>query len=124
MSGWWRTSLTVAWSMAAAAAVAAASAALAADEPATDKKAEPAAPTPPAAAAKEVIAEAKPADGKPPKPAFAVLLKDATKLSGLIPLYRKDDKLYAELSDGLLGKEMFVTISIARGIGDRHSSAA
>ncbi len=51
--------------------------------------------------------------------AIAVLLKDATKLPGLIPLYRKDDKLFAEFSEGLLGKEFFVLTSISRGIGER-----
>lgn len=49
----------------------------------------------------------------------AALLKDATRLPGLIPLYRKDDKLFAELSEGLLGKEFFVLTSISRGIGER-----
>jgi hypothetical protein len=52
------------------------------------------------------------------KPTFAVLLKDATRIDGLIPLWKKDDKVYAELSDSLLGKELFVLISIARGIGE------
>ena len=52
------------------------------------------------------------------KPPFAVALKDATKVAGLIPLWRKDDKVYAELTENLLGKEFFVLISIARGIGD------
>lgn len=51
--------------------------------------------------------------------AIATLLKDATKLPGLIPLYRKDDKLFAEFSDALLGKEFFVLTSISRGIGER-----
>ncbi len=51
--------------------------------------------------------------------ALGTLLKDATRLPGLIPLYRKDDKLFAELSDGLLGKEFFVLKSISRGIGER-----
>lgn len=57
-------------------------------------------------------------DPKTGKPAFAVLLKDATRIDGLIPLWRKDDKVYAELSDALLGKELFVLISIARGVGE------
>jgi hypothetical protein len=81
----------------------------------------PAPPAPPAQAtpAKDAApAEAK-SEGKSNKPAFAVLLKDATKVNGLIPLWRKDDKVYAELTDSLLGKEFFVLISIARGIGDR-----
>jgi len=49
----------------------------------------------------------------------AALLKEATKVPGLVPLYKKDDKLYAELSDSMLGKEFFVLTSIARGIGER-----
>jgi len=75
----------------------------------------PSTPTPPT-----VNKDAAPAsDPKSNKPAFAVLLKDATKLNGLIPLHRKDDKVYAEVADSLLGKELFVLISIARGIGER-----
>ena len=62
---------------------------------------------------------APPSEPKSNKPAFAVLLKDATRLNGLIPLHRKDDKVYAEVADSLLGKELFVLISIARGIGER-----
>lgn len=58
-------------------------------------------------------------EGKGAKPAFAVLLKDAARLPGLITLHRKDDKVYAELSDAILGKDLFVLISIARGIGER-----
>ncbi|MCX7430108.1 MAG: zinc-dependent metalloprotease [Planctomycetia bacterium] len=85
-------------------------------QPKADTPAPPAPATP--APAKDA-AEAKPAEGKSSKPPFAVLLKDATKVSGLIPLWRKDDKVYAELTDSLLGKEFFVLISIARGIGDR-----
>jgi hypothetical protein len=89
-----------------------------ADEPAT-KQAEAPAPASTTTPAKD----AAPADSKPEskggKPAFAVLLKDATRVNGLIPLWRKDDKVYAELTDSLLGKEFFVLISIARGIGDR-----
>ncbi len=75
------------------------------------------APATPATPAKD--AAATPPEAKAGKPAFAVLLKDATKLPGLIPLHRKDDKVYAELSDSLLGKDFFVLISIAKGIGDR-----
>jgi hypothetical protein len=80
---------------------------------AADPKAEPAAPPAQKPAAEPAT------EGKGGKPSFAVLLKDATKVSGLIPLWKKDDKVYAELTDSLLGKEFFVLISIARGIGDR-----
>jgi hypothetical protein len=51
--------------------------------------------------------------------ATAALLKDAARLPGLITLYRKDDKLHAELPDAMLGKEFFVLTSISRGIGER-----
>ena len=57
-------------------------------------------------------------DSKSSKPPFAVALKDAVKVNGLVPLWRKDDKVYAELTDSMLGREFFVLISIARGIGD------
>lgn len=74
--------------------------------------------------------EAKPAAtaAKEPAPAasedkaqaaVAALLKDATRIPGLVPLWRKEDALHAELPDGLLGKDFFVLTSIARGIGDR-----
>jgi hypothetical protein len=81
----------------------------------------PSSPAPPTGATttpgdKDAAADAAAKAAKPP---FAVLLKDATKIDGLIPLWRKDDKLYAELSDGMLDKEFFVLISIARGIGER-----
>lgn len=72
---------------------------------------------------KPVEAGAKPAAPAAPadaaQAAVAALLKDSARLPGLIPLYRKDDKLHAELSDALLGKEFFVLTSISRGIGER-----
>lgn len=73
----------------------------------------------PAVAAAPAKDPATTSEPKTNKPAFAVLLKDATKLPGLIPLYRKDDKVYAELPDSILGKDLFVLIAIARGIGER-----
>jgi hypothetical protein len=80
-------------------------------------KADAAAPaTPPAQPAQQPAAQ--PGD-KPGKPPFAVALKDARRIDGLIPLWRKDDKVFAEVPESMLGKELFVTISIARGIGDR-----
>jgi hypothetical protein len=79
---------------------------------------------PPAKAEAETKTAAKPSEpatvnAAKPADSAATLLKDATKLSGLFPLWRKDDKLYAELPDSLLGKEFFVLTSIARGIGER-----
>ncbi len=95
---------------------------MAADAPAKADTPPPPAPAPAtkdAAASKTDASADTKADSKSNKPAFAVLLKDATKVNGVIPLWRKDDKVYAELTDSLLGKEFFVLISIARGIGDR-----
>ena len=83
-------------------------------EQAAAANAEPAPSTP----AKE-SKEAPSSDQKGAKPPFAVVLKDATKVPWLITLWRKDDKLYAELTETLLGKEFFVLTSIAKGIGDR-----
>jgi len=78
----------------------------------------PAPATPPATSAAPATPAPQPSD-KPAKPTFAVAFKDARKTDGLIPLWRKDDKVYAEVPEALLGKELFVLISIARGIGDR-----
>ena len=85
-----------------------------------------------AAAAQEVKNEAQPVSGAavaaaaqggsssptPPKyPPHAVVLKDAEVKPGLIPLYLKEDKLYAEIGGQNLNKDYIVVISIARGIG-------
>ena len=70
-------------------------------------------------AAKSADTQATPTGSSSQKP-FAVLLKDATRVPGLITLHQKEGKVYAELPNSLLGKEFFVSISIARGIGDRY----
>ena len=95
------------------------------DEPSTTEpvKADSPAPTTPAPTSSAPPAAttpaAAPAETKSGKPSFAVALKDARKIDGLIPLWKKDDKVFAEIPDALLGKELFVLISIAKGIGDR-----
>ena len=90
-------------------------------EPAQKQADQPAPPAAPPAQQPTAAKDSQPQqpEGKGGKPAFAVLLKDAARLPGLIPLHRKDDKVYAELSDAVLGKDLFVLISIARGIGER-----
>ena len=55
---------------------------------------------------------------KPKYPAFSEVLKDATAIEGLIKLYRKDEKLYGEITSSTLDKDLIVLISIARGIGE------
>ncbi len=44
-------------------------------------------------------------------------MKDAKTIGGLIPLYQKENTLYAELSNSQYGDEFIVLIAIARGIG-------
>jgi hypothetical protein len=55
---------------------------------------------------------------RPKHPPFAELLKDAVTIEGLLKLYRKDDRLYAEISGNLVDKDLLVAIAIARGIGE------
>lgn len=50
-------------------------------------------------------------------PSHTVVLKDAKAIAGLIPLYQKETKLYAEFSSSHYTSEYLVLISIARGIG-------
>ena len=70
-----------------------------------------------AAAAKS--SEKKSAESAASKaPEHVALLKDATPITGLFKMHRKDDKLYCELSSAQYNSEYLVLISIARGIGD------
>jgi hypothetical protein len=55
---------------------------------------------------------------KPKFPPFTDVLGDAEKVNGLIPLFRKDGRLFAEITPGLLNRDFIVLISIARGIGE------
>jgi hypothetical protein len=57
-------------------------------------------------------------DSKSKYPEFSEVLEDATPIEGLIKLYRKDDKLYGEITSATLDKDLIVLISIARGIGE------
>ena len=64
--------------------------------------------------------EAKPASPSlPSQPSHEVVLKEAKPIEGLIPLYRKENRLYAELGSGNYQDEYMVLIAIARGIGQR-----
>ena len=56
---------------------------------------------------------------KPSAPEHVALLKDSERIEGLIPLYQKDNHVYAELSASQYGDEFIVLISIARGIGQQ-----
>lgn len=54
---------------------------------------------------------------KPKHPPHAVVLKDAKPIPGFIPLYQKENQLFAELSSSHFNRDMIVVISIAKGIG-------
>lgn len=51
-------------------------------------------------------------------PPHATVLKDFTPIDGLIKLYRKENRLLAELDGGAMNRDLIVLISIARGIGE------
>ena len=110
-------------SIAAAAVLLISTAAAAADEPSgADTAEKPAAATGDKAAESAPAAPAAPSNGgsaESKKPDFATVVKDYKKVSGLLTLYRTSDKVFAELPSSMLGKEFFVLISIAKGIGER-----
>lgn len=51
-------------------------------------------------------------------PPHATVLKDFTPIDGLIKLYRKENRLLAELDSAAMNRDLIVLISIARGIGE------
>jgi len=74
----------------------------------------------------KVSAESSPSSGgsgsggsasKPKYPPFDKVLGDAKKYEGMLTLYRKDNKLFAELKSSDFNKDLIILISIARGIG-------
>ncbi|MEX2138122.1 MAG: zinc-dependent metalloprotease, partial [Pirellulales bacterium] len=84
----------------------------------TQEDAQPVSGAPAAAAAAQGGGSA----ATPPKyPPHTVVLKDAKRVPetgpGLIPMYLKENKLYAEIGGQHLNKDYIVVISIARGIG-------
>ncbi len=72
----------------------------------------------PAGGAAAVVAAAQAAEAAKPKyPPHATVLKDAKPITGLIPLYWKENHLYAELSSSHFNKDFIVVSAIAKGIG-------
>ena len=69
------------------------------------------------AAKPQATAATEPAKPKSKYPPYEEVLKDTQKISGLITLYRKDDRLLAELDAKNLNRDLIVLITIARGIG-------
>jgi len=115
------------WTCTLIAIVAVASSAWAQEKPQEPEK------TPPAKESSAVGAEAVRAAGesgapgasasggaaKSEYPPFDVVLKGAQRIDGLVRLYLKEDRLFAELTPNELNKDFVVAIAIARGIGER-----
>lgn len=68
------------------------------------------------AASPATAAASPPAPGTPPP--FATVIKDATRLEGLVTLWRKDERLWLELRPEDLGRPMFLSPKIATGLGE------
>ncbi len=89
-----------------------------ADDPAasSDDAADPKAATPSASPATTSTSSSS-SKAKPPAPPYAALLKDAKSHAGMLTLYQKGSKLYAEMSGSDYSSEYIVLISIAKGVG-------
>jgi hypothetical protein len=72
----------------------------------------------PAAGASAPAAAKPPVDPTAPKP-FADVTKDAKKIDGLFPIWRKDDKVWLEIPKEMLGKPFLFTVNIANSVGER-----
>lgn len=84
-------------------------------KPAADGKTAAAAP---AAGTSAPAAAKPPADPTAPKP-FAEVTKDAKRIDGLFPIWRKDDKVWLEIPKEMLGKPFLFTVNIANSVGER-----
>lgn len=97
-----------------AAVTPAASASASAVTPAANTAARPAAPTagatPPAAA--------RPGEPAPLRP-FAEVIKDAKETKGFLPVWQKDERVWLEIPESLVGSPMFFGNSLASGLGER-----
>ena len=89
----------------------------AAAAPAAAAASAPAAATAPAGARPQAGSTAARPPGTPPP--FAEVVKDATRSDGFIPVWRKDDKVWFELSPQHLGRPMLVSVNIAQSVGER-----
>jgi hypothetical protein len=52
-----------------------------------------------------------------PRP-FADVIKDAKETRGLIGIWQKDEKVWLEIDPALLGKPLFFSVNLARGLGE------
>ena len=71
----------------------------------------------PAAAASGPAAAPPPLPGQPPP--FAVVMKDAKKIDGLITAWQKDDKVWLELRPEDFNQTLFFSPKLSSGIGEQ-----
>ena len=87
-------------------------------QPAAPATAPPASATPPAGViAGANVPGATPA-GPPLRP-FADVIKDATRSDGLVPVWRKDNQVWLEITPEMMGKPMLMSVNIAQSVGER-----
>jgi hypothetical protein len=82
----------------------------------TTTPAGPVAPTRPTGAA--AVPAPTPAVTGAPRP-FAEVIKDAKQISGLFPVWQKDDKTWIEIPAEQLDQPFFLSIGLTRGLGER-----
>ena len=76
-------------------------------------------PAPPAAAASGAAPAAKPpADPTAPTP-FADVIKDAKQQDGYLPVWRKDDKVWLEIPEAVMGQDLMFTANVSQSVGER-----
>ncbi|MBN2578346.1 MAG: zinc-dependent metalloprotease [Pirellulales bacterium] len=91
------------------------------DVPSSDKSKTPAAETAmgkPAAAPQAQSSSPK-SSRKPKYRPFSEVIGETPAIEGMIKLYRKETKLYAEITPGVLNRDLMLVLAIARGIGER-----
>lgn len=76
-------------------------------------------PAPAASAASAPAPAAKPpADPTAPKP-FADVIKDAKQQDGFLPVWRKDDKVWLEIPEAVIGQDMMFSANVSQSVGER-----
>ncbi len=75
-------------------------------------------PAPVAAAPAPVASAPRPPVDAVPRP-FAEVVRGAKRDDGLIPIYRKDEKVWLEITREMVGKPFLFTVNIASSIGER-----
>ena len=106
-------------SVAAPTVVAATAAAAATAAPAA---ATPAASAPAGAASASAAGAAPAVPGQPPL--FATVIKDAKRSDGLLPLWRKDDKVWLEIPATLLDQPLMFSANVSHSVGERGLSGS